>query len=384
MKQTSKWYLANAGNGYRVIRRDTYPDGKLKREVYPREKWAKVDPSDSDAVASLLRRLNATYERKKAEAEARYDLDHTYINKPLIEEFQRQRAFHTTVDDHLRDSLTNLRRAIDYFVIKKKLASPADWERKQFDFGEHLLKAELSLHTIQKTQVVTNQYLEFLHKKFPHEVPRLELMLITPAKRKLLRADAEENERGQLILDSHYRLLLRYGGDIKPHIELAWCFGGRRSEILGLQVENVFVDNLEITRQIESCPVKGEPIFKPTKGRMKREVPYWFTTPEIAYDLISRIKLMSKHTLSDRFAMVVAEINRHEGLQLSYTFHDLRHTFITRAVRLHGLVDVSRAAGHKDVRTTQEYMEDDRQLSKQRFVPLAVKKTDRSIYESRS
>ena len=56
-------------------------------------------------------------------------------------------------------------------------------------------------------------------------------------------------------------------------------------------------------------------------------------------------------------------------LDLPYKIHDLRHTFITKAVRIHAPRDVQLAVGHKDLRITMGYLRDDRDLSDEEFEP---------------
>ena len=51
-----------------------------------------------------------------------------------------------------------------------------------------------------------------------------------------------------------------------------------------------------------------------------------------------------------------------EMLHFDYTFHDLRHTCITKMMRLQVPRDVQLAAGDKNIQTTMQYMHDDRDL----------------------
>lgn len=48
------------------------------------------------------------------------------------------------------------------------------------------------------------------------------------------------------------------------------------------------------------------------------------------------------------------------ALGYTYDFHDLRHSFITRAIREKNSRDVQLAAGHKHLMTTMGYAHDDR------------------------
>jgi integrase len=59
------------------------------------------------------------------------------------------------------------------------------------------------------------------------------------------------------------------------------------------------------------------------------------------------------------------------SLNLSYDLHDLRRTFITKALRLHHPRDVQMAVGHVSLTTTMGYAQDDRDTSDEVFKPEA-------------
>ena len=63
-----------------------------------------------------------------------------------------------------------------------------------------------------------------------------------------------------------------------------------------------------------------------------------------------------------------------KNISFDYTYHDLRHTWITRAVRLKGkdlshMRDVQLAAGHENIETTMRYLKDDREFSEEIYSP---------------
>ena len=59
-------------------------------------------------------------------------------------------------------------------------------------------------------------------------------------------------------------------------------------------------------------------------------------------------------------------------LDYDYDFHDIRHTWITKAIRLPNVEprDVQLAAGHKNIETTMGcYLHDDRIFGDEPYVP---------------
>ena len=143
--------------------------------------------------------------------------------------------------------------------------------------------------------------------------------------------------------------------DIKPLIILAYRFGLRCSEVLGLNQDDVYLDYLLIERQYE-----GKNKYCNTKSRDNRMVPYWYISPEETYNLISQIKRINPNTLSRRF------IKESGGKEM----HDLRRSWITLSLRKQHYRDVQLAAGHRNIETTQKYIQDDRVLNSVRFCPL--------------
>jgi integrase len=56
-----------------------------------------------------------------------------------------------------------------------------------------------------------------------------------------------------------------------------------------------------------------------------------------------------------------------EKLGLDYTFHELRHTFITRARAQYNAREVQLAAGHANITTTERYSHDHRKFDERVF-----------------
>jgi integrase len=61
-----------------------------------------------------------------------------------------------------------------------------------------------------------------------------------------------------------------------------------------------------------------------------------------------------------------------DELDFNYDFHDLRHTFITKAISAYPPRDVQLAAGHKSIETTMRYAHDNRNLDDEVFNPEEI------------
>lgn len=372
MERWSTWQITKVGERF-YLRRHRLPVASAKE-------WSSYkgnyNPASREAVEAVRRRLNATYEQKKREAESRYDFDHSYMSVAMVEDFIKQRSHHIVDKSHLKNIRSVLQKHIfEFFILQKQMPDPSSWSKVQYELGEKMVKKGYSLSSIQRVQIVANQYLEFLHKRFPDQVLKYEIELLAPAKRKMIEAKEEldDDTRGQLVSEEHYRLLLRYGRELQSHIVLAWKFGLRRAEVLGLQVSDVRKTHIAVRQQL-SAHNDRETKYEPLKGRYTRKTPYWFSSPQEAYDLINGLKLMHPDTLTHKFDDLIRLVNEKEKLSLTYTFHDFRHSFITLALRNRRafgieISDVSDAVGHKDERTTQQYREDDRNLDDDIWMP---------------
>jgi integrase len=110
------------------------------------------------------------------------------------------------------------------------------------------------------------------------------------------------------------------------------------------------------------------------KGRESRKTPHWFCNDSgaTAYSLIekaSNLKLPTPTELSAVWAAYIEKLVQNQVIETNYDLHDLRHTFITKAIRLYKPVDVMHAVGHKNIETTMRYLHDDRTLDDEEFKP---------------
>ncbi len=151
--------------------------------------------------------------------------------------------------------------------------------------------------------------------------------------------------------------------EIEPFVMLAYNYDARRGEVLGFKPSDVKKGHLSIERSIAG--LRPEPQYKATKGKLKRTVPHWYCEARAAHEWIKKVQslLFDPDTLTQIWKGVM------EVVGCTYDFHDLRHSFITRAIREHNHRDVQLAAGHKHIKTTMGYAHDDRTTDNEEFEP---------------
>jgi integrase len=106
-----------------------------------------------------------------------------------------------------------------------------------------------------------------------------------------------------------------------------------------------------------------EPKYEFLKTIDTRQSEYWNIGPATTYKLIKEMKLFNPDSLTSMFDK---EMKR---LWFAFQFHDLRRSFITNALRRKHYRDVQLTVGHKQIKTTERYAQDDRDFNRKRFVP---------------
>lgn len=353
-----KWSLVNFGSKGFMIRRYRTVHGKPQWETYPKKKYKDLS---QDEVEKLLKRLNATREQEEAEARKKYDYGSAYVNELSLAEFEALLATRSNKTAHVSALMQCLHtHSLKFFIKEKGLPNPNGWKKYEHEFGAELLKKELSAAHIVRITQTTNRLIKFLYMRHQEELKFFEL---DPVSVHVLKDIKTVNtDRLKYISPENYKAILKgCSPSIKPAIELAYAFGLRRAEVLGLSPDDVYEESLSLSRQlIKLLPVKT---FDDLKNKEKRDVMYWYSTPEETYGLIESLPEMHPDTMSDIF---VADMKR---LGLPFKFHDLRRTWITNSLRKHHYRDVQLGAGHADLKTTQGYAQDDRDLNKKKFKP---------------
>ena len=363
--QVSKWYKWYFDKSVNMIRRYRIVNDVRKWQNLPTKQYKQLDVYARD---SLIKRLNASYESQKLNAEKRYDFDHAFINKTVLEAFEHSLRAGARDRDHINALMYYVTEyVLKYFVHIKKQPDPSHWKKYEAGYGKFLLSKKLGHSSIKRVMATTNRFISFLYETYPDEVRLTVLRPVSAEEIQALERNAPNKSRRKFITDKDWQKICEKAApDLLPALKLSYYFGLRIAEVLALTTDDIYEDCLRIERQLISI----EPFRKtgPLKNNSEpRDIPYWFTTPAETYSLVLRIKLIHPDTLSHRIADFMHEVG------LPFKHHDFRRTFITRANRLYARADVKLAAGHKDSRTTDIYVQDDRPLGRKRYKPAALR-----------
>lgn len=347
-----------------------YPTGTKRCERLPVIKYAPMRDNPGE-LANFLIRLNAEH-RKELAAKSAVQIKHAYINDSLLERYQNRRHLEVPSKDRVSTEMHYLRRHfLNFFLGLMNLTKPEEWYRCHRDeWATYLLTdRDVPVAPATKREIIqaANRFMAWLHEERPAEVPELTFRPISKERFKDLNARREIDpavKRRTFIRPEHWvEIKKNLPPELEPFALLAYCYGARRGEVLGFLPGDVKKGHLSIERQLEH--MGPEPAFKPTKGKLKRTVPHWFAQPKDAYKWLESVQKyrVDPDALTDLWNDVM------EALGYSYDFHDLRHTFITRALREHNHRDVQMAAGHKHLKTTMGYAHDDRTNDNEEFRP---------------
>lgn len=373
--RVSNWTIIQElqrGQYVQVIRRRVYlPDGTRLQERLSATKYnhLRKDPRAlEDFVIRLNKRVPEVLRTKRAN-----EFKHAFINEPLLSDYL---SFLTASIPTASDAKTEFyylkNYALNYFIAKLNLADPVDWRKKQSLWTEALLNRiqnpkktpplwedgkDRSPTMIKDIVQSLNRFITWLHARDPHTFPLLNFNPISKAQIKELRARRIVNGDARIrqivrIKDWNRISKKAKAGYMSPGLNLAYFYGLRRSEILGLKTEDVRKGWLRVERQLRSYSKKAGPEYGPLKGRDVRNVPHWFASPRQAHEWITEL---TAHLLDPvKFGKTVPALLIKIGMD--YTLHDFRHTWISLAIKEHTPREVMLAAGHKDLNTTTRYL----------------------------
>lgn len=345
-----KWALFKE-NGKWVIRRW---EGKLNRRL-PVRQYRHIRDDDAELKA-FVHRLNAPILAREA-----VTFKHAFISPVLLDEYKEQlRAQIPTEKNALCQYNYLVEYFLNYFIGKLDLADPRWWYAvHKSKWATWLLEQELSASTLRKIVQEANRFMEFLADKRPDEVVAIRFKPISRARFRTIAAKrtlAKGHDR--YVRDKDWaKIEKRLPDNIRGAVSLCYYFGLRRSEALGLNLLDVRKDHLKVERQKLRI---GEATI--LKGRKNRKTPYWYGKPKLAYELISALVPMNPDTLAEEFKL----------LKTGFQLHDLRATFITRALRDKGAREVQLAVGHENLATTMRYAQDHRDFGDDIWTPEAA------------
>jgi integrase len=347
----SKWALYME-SGRWVVRR--WEDGKYKRLPVPQ--YRHIRDNDVEMKAFVIR-LNAAITTKEA-----VTFKHAFISPDLLEEY---RQYLVASIPNQKNALCQYNYLIDYFlnffIGKLNLADPRQWFKvHQTQWAAFLLSKEAPASVSVKRKIIqeANRFMKWLAIQRPGEVVAIKFEPISRAKFSTLKAQQKlKDKRNRYIKPEEWKEIeKKLPARIKSAVCLCYYYGLRRSEALGLQLPDVRKEYLSVERQQLQL---GK--FAILKGKKMRRAPHWFIGPAQTYKLINELVLMSPDTLTEEFAKV----------EPRYHLHDLRATFITRALQTHSPRDIQLAVGHENLVTTMGYTEDHRDFGDDIFIPEA-------------
>ncbi|MEK6774785.1 MAG: hypothetical protein AABY64_12655 [Bdellovibrionota bacterium] len=369
-----RWMLADEDGVFYIKRNIKIAETKKKTfQRLPRKIYGHLPKEE---LEKLITRLNFSQDREKRMRD-RFKIESAFISQALLEEFYQQLDAEIPTKSIVKQRYSHLRREfLDFFL--KKDPNPVNWHRHhQAEWCNHLLAKKRSTSTLRQIVGIANRFMKFLHKKRPDEIP---MMVFTPISRARFRKIKDEwsiEELGRppsFINEFDFKTIeKRIPPQLKSVFLLCYYFGLRRSEAMGLygRLDCIKKGYLQIDKQLLRYTREGKLILGSTKGRMARKVPYWYSSPESAYELVQNIVAMCPSDYTRKFRAFLKKN------KLDYFVHDCRHSFITNAVndsRKLQLNDIRLAAGHADLRVTNGYLRDSTNYDEQIWKPETPKK----------
>jgi integrase len=330
-----------------------------------------------EELQKLCDRLNYDYNKEKL-AREKVQWKHAFINDALIEEFRELLANQIPSKDKVSTNIYYLKHYfLNFFIQELGLANPKEWYQVHATKWATFLqgsKVPAAASTKRDIIQIANRFLKWLHGKRPDEVP---LLILEPLSKSVLKKiDADRKMNGEdadrkHVPDDDWKIIKeKLPATLKWFALLAYNYGLRRGEVLGLAPTHVRNSHLLVERQL--IKLRPEPTYGPPKNRETRKVPHWNCKPADAHKWIteSASHLCHTDTLSDRWLEFMEKLKAAGHITDTYDFHDLRHSFLTKAMSTQSIPKmVMLAAGHKDLKTTTRYSHDDRNLDDDVFDP---------------
>ena len=385
---SGQWFLAKEGDWYSIKKMVTKANGKRSSKRYPKAKYSHI--TNLGQLKDFVIRLNGKDPRAER-IKAKLDFNHAFIDENLMSEYFEYLKTQIPSEKDSGTLYSYLKRyALNFFIGKMDLANPIEWHQHQHIWAKYLLNRDKGLKSnlriFEKDRIVSakviksiinelNRFSKFLHNQKP-DIPALHFEPLSKAalkEHKARRILGGKKRQVQYIPDENWKKITKSlkNKDWRHSILLAYYYGLRRNEAMGLQLTDIKKGYLSITKQLDKVQ-NNNVSYKPLKGRSARKVPHWFIKPIETHKLITEMnnsKYYHPDVIGNKFT------NLCESLKLPrYTLHDLRRSFITNAVRK-GIEpeELRLAAGHSNAQTTyQYYVMDSRSLDDEDFMPEDV------------
>lgn len=383
-KVINEWKIVHEkkrGKSRVVVKRwIVHPNGKGSNEHLPGKEYSAMR-QDPKALAAFVARLNAK-EFKDQLSVQNIVTRNAHLDPAFIEKFRKHLFLEIPQEKNAKAQFNLLQKhVIGFFVGKKSLYNPKDWYVERSAWAEYLL-TEVSPSVDSKKLIiqVANRFMAWLHEERPAEVPPMVFKPLSRARLRDLSRKREMNRKKparRAIPEADWKkIFLALTDEIRPWVMLAYSYGLRRSETLGLLFEGVdciYEDGIEIKKQLVLMR-SGKMLFGTLKsqGRTslngtpveKRFIHHWLGVDP--NDTFKWIEMGAKAPITPT-DLTKAWRGLMIQLNLNYDFHELRHTWITRARAQYPSREVQLAAGHASIATTERYSHDHREHSKKRF-----------------
>ncbi len=375
-----EWYLTSDANVPAVRRMVLHDDGRRTQERLPIKEFKRYlnDPLE---LAKFVARINGR-DKRAEEAKANAVLAHAFVSPTLIDDFALIISQSVPNQKDARYLIKSLKRyCLTYFIVHLKLIDPVEWKAHEHSWGAALLgeSPELvgpdwkpSRKFVKTVTQIANRFLAYLHARYPAEYPPLKFSPISLAKLGNHEATRKMGETPRVkfldeaaaakIITEARRL---HGPAIAASFALSYSYGLRRGESQAVALGDIRREYLSIGRQFKDSSGKTYPL----KNLKDRKTPHWLSSAKEAYALIQDLATAAPvhpDTLGQYFtdACKAAGVAGHEH-------HDLRRSFITRALRGRDPRDVQLAVGHSSLTTTMGYAQDDRDLADEVYDPAS-------------
>lgn len=389
-KSWSLFFLSNE-KSYAIRRWVHFPDGTKKFERLPIEKYRDLLSKPKELQDFVIRLNGKDPSEERALAKAQFK--HAYINSELLKDYlENYLSLHIPNKKDAKSLFAYLTKyGLTFFIDKLGLVNPIEWHKQQYVWGKYLLNKEdsnlkdgkrifkkgeiKSAKVLKYTVNEMNRFIKYLHLKRPLEISILNFEPLTKA---TLKEHEARRKMGEIYVSKYIPNCDWI--KIKTHLEenntpwrysvyLAYYYGLRRNEALGVKVDDLKKAYLSVERQLEKVKRNGELEYSPLKSRQPRKVPHWLLKPEMAFEFIQGLhneSFIHPDTLSVKFSELVINI----GLD-NYSFHDLRRSFITNIVKKEIPAEELRlAVGHSTIQTTYKYyVMDSRELGDEVWKP---------------
>lgn len=371
-----KWFVTKEGESYRIKRQITTPPPDRKRSFQRLSRLFYKD-FNREELRQFVLRLNGVDEKKEIALKTLL-LTNAFFPPSLLAAYMQK--LEMEIPSKQAASYT-YRYAIEHFLrfFLPQSPDPKVWYQKlQPAWAEYLIQRKLSPSVLKKIVNSANRLMAFMHNSRPDEIP---LMVFRPLSKSVIakiRANrelaGEGREKRKYMSELDYSIVVRSLPDHLVSIfQLCYKYGLRRNEALGLygRQDKVRKGYILINEQLDRI-TNGKALLKPPKFNKNRKVNHWCATPEECFQLIKNIQLISSDRASKDFSEVTKRLHKDEKIAHAYVLHDLRHTFISNAVKNHDINTVSRAVGHSNISITNEYLKDTRNIDDDIFEPISA------------